>query len=205
LELLEFLTKPKSSTKNKKLQEEGVKQHQYDISFENIINLKIDYSQIESEDLNERKKNDYALKNKISSANQDLNDLNDLNELDLNPKQLQSQDLSKRNTFKLTNVSSTNLTDSIDKKLNSLNFTDAINENKNHEFKIVVNNNENITFRNQKSNRNKNNNEEQKEIPEEDEFIFHDVNIHNTADRNKELIEQIGELKNSVYSYKDFN
>jgi len=98
-----------------------------------------------------------------------------------------------------------NPNNSIDKKLNSLNFTDAINENKNNEFKIVVNNNENITFRNQKSNRNKNNHKEKKEIPEEEEFIFHDVNIHNTADRNKELIEQIGELKNSVYSYKDYD
>jgi len=58
LELLEFLTKPKSSSKNKKLHDDEKKQHQYDVSFENILNLKIDYSLIESENLNERNKND---------------------------------------------------------------------------------------------------------------------------------------------------
>jgi len=106
--------------------------------------------------------------------------------------------MSKQHGLKQTNI---NETDSLDQQ-DPLNFTDAIHENRHNEFKIVVNNNENITFRNQKSTRQKMQQKDfpAQQIPEEDEFIFHDVNLHNTADRNKELIEQIGELKNSVYN-----
>lgn len=123
--------------------------------------------------------------------------------------------------------------DSLDfsKKLNTFNnteLTDMIYQNKNNEFKMECGNHDNITFR-KESNRNNNskqsvsnhsinnnskNNMQLLDIPqEEEELIFHDVAEKDTEDRNKELINQIGELKNSVihqdcegeYVAADFN
>lgn len=123
-----------------------------------------------------------------------------------------------------------NLDESLDlsKKLNTFNNTelaDMINQNKNNEFQMECGNHENITFRrdsnralnvnNNSKNNSKNNNSVNSGhnskglrgsvldniIPqEEEEFLFHDVANQDTEDRNKELFNQIGELKNSVIS-----
>jgi len=117
----------------------------------------------------------------------------------------------------------------LSKKLNTFNNTelaDMINQNKNNEFQMECGNHENITFR-RDSNRALNNNSKNNSknnhsvssgnnnnnnkglngkmldniIPqEEEEFLFHDVANQDTEDRNKELFNQIGELKNSVIS-----
>jgi hypothetical protein len=126
---------------------------------------------------------------------------------------------------KLSNFSNLDESFELTKKLNTFNNTelaDMINQNKSNEFKLNCGNYDNITFRkesnrnNQSKNSNNNNsikdytcsknNIKMLNIPqEEEELIFHDVAEKDTEDRNKELINQIGELKNSVISDKDKN
>lgn len=131
---------------------------------------------------------------------------------------------------KLSNFSNLDESFELTKKLNTFNNTelaDMINQNKSNEFKLNCGNYDNITFRKEsnRNNQSKNSNNQSKNsnnnnsikdytssknnikmlnIPrEEEEFIFHDVAEKDTEDRNKELINQIGELKNSVISLVD--
>jgi len=111
---------------------------------------------------------------------------------------------------KLSNFSNLDESFELTKKLNTFNNTelaDMINQNKSNEFKLNCGNYDNITFRkesnrnNQSKNSNNNNSIKMLNIPQEEgELIFHDVAEKDTEDRNKELINQIGELKNSVIS-----
>lgn len=109
----------------------------------------------------------------------------------------------------------------LSKKLNTFNnteLTDMITQNKNNEFKMECGNHDNITFRkesnrnnqsknsisNNSLNNNSKNNMQLFDIPQEDEeLIFHDVAEKDTEDRNKELINQIGELKYSANNQDD--